>query len=188
MSMMKRPGPVLMAAVMLVVMLGAGSASAANWDPANTTLAAHGTLTLDLSPSGVTMTCTFHSGVRSAGGADAFTAETGGTTPAPPTFSNCTSSVLGAVAVVVDAPWTFTATSTTAVDLTNGNFTMTSSAFGDCKIAASGVSFAWTWNNATHMITPGATSFPISESGAFCLGDTTMRITGVVNIPGVSIT
>jgi hypothetical protein len=184
---MKRLG-LAVAASMLAALVGAGSASAANWDPPNTTLTAHGTLTLDLAPSGVSVNCTYHSGIRSAGGADALTTLTGGTIPAPPTFYHCVQSLPGTVSVVIDAPWTLTATSTTALDLTNGNITMTLNIFGDCAISASGVSLPWLWTNATSTITLSATSFPVTETGAFCPDDSTMTITGSIVVSGASIT
>jgi hypothetical protein len=184
---MKKLGTVV-AAVSMLALVGAGSASAANFDPANTTLTAHGTLTLDVIPSGVSMTCTFHSGVRSAGGADAFTTETGGTVPAPPTFSGCSSSTFAITSVRADVPWTLTATSTTAVDVTNLNYTITFDFVGDCTITASAVSLGWTWTQASNTLTPGATNIPITETGAGCPGDTSMRFTGSVVIPGLTIT
>jgi hypothetical protein len=188
MRSMKKLGTVVAAASMLMA-IGAGSASAASWDPPNTTLAATGTLILD---AGITsVTCTYHSGVRSAGGADAFTTTPTGSTPAPPTFDHCTGAGipgLTVTSVVADAPWTFTATSTTAIDVTNGNATITVDSFlGDCKITASAVSLAATWSNASHTATPGTGTFPITETGA-CPGDTTARMTGSVVVSGASIT
>jgi hypothetical protein len=187
MRSMKKFGTAVAAASMLMALVGVGSASAANWDPANTTLTAHGTLVLHAA-SGLSVTCTYHSGVRSAGGADAFTTATGGTTPAPPTFSGCTSS-LGTPTVTADQPWTVTATSTTAVDVTgNATITVHIPPFPDCKITATDVSLASTWSNATSTVTPGTGSFPISEVGALCPGDTSATMTGSVVVTGASIT
>jgi hypothetical protein len=182
-------GPVVVVAL-LVAVVGAGSASAANWDPANTTLTAHATLTLRFDPSGVTLTCTYHSGLRSAGGADAFTTETGGTTPAPPTFSGCTNSIGWAMTVTTASAWTLTATSTTAVDVTNANVTITISPGPpfDCHVTMTGASIGATWNNATSTLTPGSSPIPISESGLSCPGDTSLTFSGSVVVPGASIT
>jgi hypothetical protein len=189
MRSMKKFGTVVAAASMLMA-IGAGSASAANWDPANTTLTAHGTLTLTSRPSGSTVTCTYHSGVRSAGGTDAFTTETSGTTPAAPTFSNCTTTVpfASVTSVVGLSAWTITATSTTAVDVT-GNARITLSALGlSCTITATDVSIGATWNNTSTTIVPSDTLFPIDLTGSVCPSDTQGTMTGTVTVPGASIT
>jgi hypothetical protein len=190
---MKRFGTAVAAASLLMAVTGAGSASAANWDPANTTRTAHGTLTLDENGQGVT--CTYHSGVRSAGGADAFTTTPAGTTPAPPTFSNCSTTIPGSTATVTSsAAWTFTATSTTSVDVTNGNAVITIRVFGVdvCTITAANASVPNnTWSNATSTLTPSASTFSVTNDRAACpggVGAFQARMTGSVAAPGVTIT
>jgi hypothetical protein len=188
-------GLAAVAAATMMAMAWAGSASAANWDPANTTLTAHGTLGLDLSPSGVSLTCTFHSGVRSTGNDLAVTTNAAGD-PAGPTFSACTTSLPSVAVGIAATPgtagaWNLTATSTTAVDVTNENFTITVTSGGVavCTVSLMNVSVAGnTWSNATSTLTPTATSFPIVETGVLCPGDTTARFTGSIAIPGASIT
>jgi hypothetical protein len=184
------------AAASMVMVLGAGSASAANWDPANTTLTAHGTLTLKALPSGGTVTCTYHSGVRSTGNDIAFTTETGGVAAAPPTFSNCTTTIVGVtlITTTADQAWALTATSTTTVDVSNGNATLTLFAgtppnqVDVCTIKAASVSLDAAWNPANTSLTPNDATFTISETGAACPGDTSGTMTGSVTVPGLSIT
>ena len=189
MPRMRRLGTAIAVAGALTTVHGAGSASAANWDPANVTLTAHGTLTLDLNPLGASLTCTYHAGVRSAGGADAFTTAAGGTTPVGPTYSNCTSSLpLGALTITTSA-WTLTATSTTAVDVRNPIPTIAfDTAFGQCTITPDNVSLPMTWSNVTHALTAGATVAPVTSAGAPCPDITTVGITGSIVIPGASTT
>jgi hypothetical protein len=192
MFMLKRFGTAVGAAALLAALGGVSSASAANWDPANTTVTAHGTLTL--TSAGSTVTCTYHSGVRSAGGTDAFTTETGGVAGAPPTFSGCTSSLPITPDVHASAPWTLTATSTTSVDVTNGNAVITGTAFGVvvCTITASGVSVANnTWNNATHTLTANSGApFNVTWAGPVCpvSGVQSGTMSGSVVAPLASIT
>jgi hypothetical protein len=187
MRSMKKLGTAVAAASALLALFGAGSASAANWDPPNTTLTAHGNLTLDTSAGNVT--CTYHSGVRSAGGADAFTTETGGTAAAPPTFSNCDSSIGTVVSVTSPIPWTITATTTTAVDVT-GSANIVISVLGvQCTIAAHDVTVPATWNNTAKTITPSTQSFPTTTSGSiFCPNVTSGTMTGTVTVPGANLT
>ena len=187
-----RHGMAVGVASALMALVGVGPASAATWDPPNTTLTAHGILTIDLIPSNSSVTCTYHSGVRSAGGVDAFTTLPSTSTPAGPSFSGCTTNVPPAnvVFVVSSSPWTLTATNTTAVDVTNGNFVITLAApfLGHCTITTSSMSVGATWSNATRSLTPSTQTFPISESGFICPGDTSARWTGSVTIQGGSIT
>jgi hypothetical protein len=184
MRSMKKLGTAALAASAMMALFGAGSASAANWDPANQTLHAHGNLTLDTSIASVS--CTYNSGVRSAGGADAFTTATTGTTAAPPVFSNCTSTLGTVESVTSPAAWTITATSTTALDVTGGAVIVLN-AFGTCTITANDVNVPATWNNTTKTVTPGANSFPVTTSGV-CLGVNSATITGSVTVPGANLT
>jgi hypothetical protein len=183
----KKLGTAIVAVSALTGLFGTGSASAANWDPPNTTLTAHGNLTIDWNVGNVA--CTYHSGLRSAGGADAFTTETNGTVPAPPTFSNCTSSLGTIVSVTNPAAWTLTATTTTAVDMTFGLSIVMSVLGINCTIAAHDVTIPMTWNNVAKTITPGATSYPTTTTGgAFCPSITSSRLTGTVIVPGLNLT
>jgi hypothetical protein len=193
MRSMKKFGTAVAAASMLMAMIGAGSASAANFDPANTNLPAHGTLTLDAIPSGAQVHCTFTANIRSAGGDHASTVNAAGD-PAGPTFDSCTATIpgLGNSAATVVATsgtagaWTLTATSTTSVDVI-GNATITA-AGGLCTISAMNAGVANNaWNNTTHTLTTNtAATFPV-VSGGFCT-DTSARMTGSVTVPLGSIT
>jgi hypothetical protein len=181
------------AAASLLAMVGAGSASAANWSPANSTKTAHGSLTLTARPTGGSVTCTYHSGVRSTGTDAAFTTTPTGTVAAPPTFSGCTSTIAGVshVTAVADAAWTLTATSTTSVDVI-GNATVTlfatTPALVDvCTITATNANVPTTFANATGIITPLDTLFPITETGIACPGDTQGTMTGSVTESGLTI-
>jgi hypothetical protein len=187
MRSMKKLGTAVAAASAMMALFGAGSASAANWDPPNTTLTAHGTLTLDTIAG--TVACTYHSGVRSAGGADAFTTEPNSAIPAPPTFSNCTSTIGTVESVTSPIAWTITATNTTAVHVT-GSAAVTIGVFGiTCTVTANDVSVPSTWNNVAKTITPGATSFPTTTDGGFlCPSVTSGRMTGTVTVPGANLT
>jgi hypothetical protein len=183
----KKLGTAIVAVSALTGLLGTGSASAANWDPPNTTLTAHGNLTFDTST--FSLSCTYHSGLRSAGGADAFTTETNGTVPAPPTFSNCTSTLGTIVSVTNPAAWTLTATTTTAVDMTF-SLSIVMSVFGsNCTIGVHDVTLPMTWNNVAKAITPSATSFPTTTTGgALCSNVTSGSLTGTVTVPGLNLT
>jgi hypothetical protein len=187
---MKKHGTAVAAASALMALFGAGSASAANFDPPNTTLTAHGSLTLTSNPSGSTVSCTYHSGVRSAGGSDAFTTATGGTTPAAPTFSNCSTSVAFASVSSVTGltAWTMTATSTTAIDVTGNARINLTSFLGSCTITATHVLNAAAWNNTSKVLTPGSAPFPIDLSGPVCPSDTTGTMSGSVTVPGATVT
>jgi hypothetical protein len=188
MRSMKKLGTAVAAASAMMALFGAGSASAANWDPPNTTLTAHGTLSLTAAPFAATVSCTYHSGVRSAGGADAFTTETNGTVAAPPTFSGCTSTFGTVESVVAHQPWTITATSTTAVNVTNGNATIVLSVLGiTCTITAENVSVGATWNNTTKTLSPASTPFSVTKTAA-CPHITTGSMTGSVTVPGANLT
>lgn len=195
MRSMKMLGTAAAAASMLLA-LGVGSASAANFDPPNTNIPAHGVLTLDGIPSGAQVHCTFTGTIRSAGGDHASTVNSSGD-PAGPTFDNCVATVpgLGNVAATAVATsgtagaWTMTATSTTTVDVT-GNATI-SIGGGLCTISAMNAAVPNnTWNQATHTLTAnGASTFPIVSSGSIlCPTDTTARMTGSVTVPLGTIT
>jgi hypothetical protein len=191
MRMTKKFGSAVAAGLMLVAMVGASSASAANWDPANTTLTAHGTLTLDA--GALSVTCTYNSGAFTTGNDVLFTTAAGSDTAGPPIFSACAANNGAPATAVATAghagAWSLTATSTTLVDVTNGNATI-NVASGACIITAMSVALPGnTWNNATATLTPnGALTIPISESGPSCTGATTANMTGDVKITGASIT
>lgn len=190
MRSMKKLGTAVAAASLFMAMTGAGSASAANWDPANTTLTAHGTLTLDQGTGSVT--CTYHSSVRSTGNDVAFTANSAGAA-APPTFSSCSTNLGASAHVTSSSAWNITANSTTTATVSNGNAVITLTAFGAdiCTITASGVTVDATWSNATSTLTPSAQTFNVTQSGSVCPGGTgvkSARMTGSVSVPGASIT
>jgi hypothetical protein len=181
---MKKLGTAALAASAMMALFGAGSASAANWDPPNTPLTGHGSLTLTTNSFG-TVSCTVHMTVKSTGNDVATTVNAAGTADAPPVFSSCTST-LGSASVISDQPWVATATSTTAVDVT-GNATITLGG-GICRITVASASVANnTWSNTTHVLTANpAGTFPISESG-LCDGGTTGSMTGSVTFPSSAI-
>jgi hypothetical protein len=101
---------------------------------------------------------------------------------APPSFSNCTSS-LGSATVTASGQWLFTAKSTTSVDESNASATI-KIAGGICTITMSNVSIPGnSWSNSTHRLTSNSNaSFPIHESG-FCDGATSSTVTAVTQSP-----
>jgi hypothetical protein len=180
------------AAVSLLAMVGAGSASAVNWSPANSTKTAHGSLTLIARPTGGSVTCTYHSGVRSTGNSVAFTTTPTGTVAAPPTISSCTSTNPGVSHVIAtaDGAWTLTATSTTSVDVI-GNATVTLFATTPALVDVCTINVTANvpaaFNNVTSLLTPLDTLFPITETGPACPGDTQGTMTGSITMTGMSI-
>jgi hypothetical protein len=183
------------AAASVLAMVGAGSASAANWDPPITTLTAHGTLTWDFGTSSVT--CTFHSGVRSAGGDDAYTANASGD-PAGPTFDNCSSNHLfeidAAATPGTAGAWTLTPLSTSTMNVLNQNFTftLTSGGFVFCQVSAMGVFLGgYPWSNATKTLTATTATFGTTSDGPGCIDGTGLKLTsltGSIVITGATIT
>lgn len=183
---MKKFGTAVAAASMVMALVGASSASAATWDPQGTVVHGHGTLTLRSGSASVECTVTLN--VKATGDLAQTTNAAG--TLAGPTFSNCSNN-LGASPTVVtsSASWTATATSATAVDVTNGNAVINIGS-GLCTITVTGASVPGnTWANATHTLTANSTpTFPLSTSG-FCLGvGTTGTMAGSVVFPLASIT
>jgi hypothetical protein len=184
-------GLAVLAALGLTAMLGVGMASAANFDPANKTVHAHGTLTLTTNV-GSAVTCNFTTFLTSPGNDHAVTVDATNMA-AGPSFSGCTNTISSGLSTsVVATPgttgaWTLTATSTSTINVTNGGATINIG--GICTITAMGVSVPNNaWNETTHVLTPNnGVTFPISESG-FCDGATTGRMSGSVIATGATIT
>jgi hypothetical protein len=168
---------------LLVALLPAG-ATAANWDPVNTVVDGQGTLTIGTSSS-LSIMCTATIRAKSTGGDVLQTVNAAGTA-APPTFSDCTDTVFGATTVTASTPWSATATSTTAVDLTNLNVDF-NTLNGSCTLSWDNVSLANNvWSNTGHTLTfNSSTSFPVTSS-VFCPSVSTMTISGTVNFPATT--
>jgi hypothetical protein len=182
---MKKFGTAVAAASMVMALVGASSASAATWDPQGTVVHGHGTLTLH---AGASVTCTVTLNVKATGDLAQTTNAAG--TLAGPTFSNCTNSLgINPTVVTATASWTATATSTTAVDVTQGNAHI-NIGNGACTITADNVSVPGNaWNEATHTLTANSTpTFPIT-TGGFCPGvSSPANMTGSIVIPLGTIT
>ncbi len=188
----------LVCGVALVASVGVSSASAANWDPVNTTL--HGSQvgsgTLKTDPSGATVTCTGGTTDLRAASATPSVASTI-TTTNPVQFSGCTS--LGFSATVTTAgTWNFTGASTTSVSATavptavGGNVATISVPAVGCTLTIGETTIAnKTWNNtAKTLATNGASSFPITPSSEACgtLLGTSGTLSATFNVPGANLT
>ncbi len=160
------------------------SASAATWDPQGTVIAGHGNLTLN-SGSG-RVTCTVDVFTKATGDLAQTTNASG--TPAGPTFSNCTNNLgLSPTVVTSSAAWNATATSTTSVDVTNGNATINIGG-GACVITANASVPNNGWSNATHTLTASsATAFPITRHGFCPLTASTATMSGSVIFPASAV-
>lgn len=184
MRSMKKFGTAVAAASMAMALVGASSASAATWDPQNTVVHGHGVLTLN---AGASVTCTVTTNVKATG--DRATTTNAAGADAGPTFSGCTNSLgLSPTTVTSSSAWVATATSTSSVDVTNGNAVINIG--GVCTVTASNVSVPNNaWSNATHTLTPNSgVSFPLTRSG-FCLGvNATGTMSGSITFPAASIT
>jgi hypothetical protein len=183
---MKKYGTAVAAASMLMALVGASSASAANWDPQGPVFHGHWTLTLHFGPA--TVTCTVTLDIK-ATAALAQTTNAGGTL-AGPTFNSCSNSLgISPTVATSSASWTATATSTTAVDVTKGN-AFINIGNGVCTITMDNVSVPGnTWSNAAHTLTANSTpTFPITTTG-FCPGVTSPGdMTGSIVVPAATIT
>jgi hypothetical protein len=170
MRMFKR---VSLGLVLAASLVGVSSASAANWDPPNTTLTATQVGTGVLTDNnGTTISCGTGSAGLIASGDAAHTESHHN----PVIFSSCSNSIgLSPTNVTTTGTWRFTATSTTSVDITATNPTGPNVAditiAGFCTVSVPGpVHITGTWNNTTHQLTTNsANTFPISPN-AGCLG------------------
>jgi hypothetical protein len=172
---MKRVKTLALGAVVALSLIGASSASAANWDPQNTHLAATqqgiSAFTFD---GGDHFTCSTGDLKLSALGAAAEAVTPG--PEGPVTFGGCTESVFfHAVTVTTFGTWRFTAASTTSVHLlatsTTGSVALIHYPDFACTVRVpSPLTIANnTWNNATHILTINSTaSFPVHASTADC--------------------
>jgi hypothetical protein len=185
MMRMKRFVTAIVAASMVLALVGASSASAASWDPQGTVVHGHGDWTLHF--GSMTLTCTVDLNVKATGAVAQTTNAAGGL--AGPTFS-CTNSLgINPTIVTSGASWTATATSTTTVDVTKGN-ALINIGNDACTITADNVTVAGnTWNNAAHTLTANSTpTFPVTRTG-FCPGTVaTAFMSGSIVISAGTIT
>lgn len=172
--------PIALLAALAFAVTGAGTATAANWDPPNTILTGSGTWTIATN-TGLSTTCALTMRVKSSGSAQTTTVNAAGAS-APPTFGHCTNNLWIGAAATSTVPWVFTATSTTAVDETFSFAITTNSGF--CTITWGDTSWANnTWSNTTHTLTQNTAAIaPITEHG-FCDGGTTGIMSGYVTFP-----
>jgi hypothetical protein len=188
MRSIKLVGLSAVAALALTAFVGVSSALAVQWNPQNTvtsTSLAAGTKVVMTDNVGSTVTCSTVNGFNLApvGGNPAVSGTVNSSgSPAPPVFSNCTSS-LGSATVTGSGQWLFTATSTTNVNQSNASATIRI-AGGICTITMTNVSIPNnTWSNTTHQLTSNSgASFPIHESG-FCDGATSSKVSGISQSP-----
>jgi hypothetical protein len=173
MRSIKMYGSAALATLAVTAAFGATSASAANWDPANTTVAGSGNLTFRTN-STLSATCTLTISLRSTGN-DLSTSTT------PPKFDNCSSNLANPTVFTSSTNWTATATSTTSVDLVEA-FTINIGG-GLCVITSSQAIAGNTWSNTVHTLTyNSAVSFPLTEHG-FCDGSTAGSWVGTIQFP-----
>jgi hypothetical protein len=159
--------------VMLVgSLVGVSSASAATWDPQNTTVTGTSTNTKLTDTNGNVVSCTSaDTSLRAVG--DLSTAQGA----SPVNFSTCTNSILPSATTTVTTAgtWTFTATNATTVDATAVNPSgpvATIHIGGICTITVpSPVHIpANGWNNTTHQLTiNSAVEFGLTKT-SLCLG------------------
>jgi hypothetical protein len=167
--MMKCAKTLMLGVVLALSLVGASSASAANWDPQNTTFTGtqegHGAFTL---AGGGNLTCTSGDIALRAIGAVAMNANI-----PPMSINGCTESILGTTATVTTfGTWNFIATSTTSVDATFHSSTGVVATFhfpglGCDATVPSPVNIPNnTWNNTTHTLTiNSAVIIPIHAAG-----------------------
>jgi hypothetical protein len=188
MRTLKMLGLTAVAALALTAFVGVSSAFAVQWNPQGTvepTSLKAGTSVQMKTNRGATVTCNTSNGftLSPIGGNPAVSGTTDSAgNPAPPSFSNCTSS-LGSATVTASGQWLFTATSTTNVNESNASATV-KVAGGICTITMTNVSIPNnTWSNSAHTLTSNSSAtFPIHESG-FCDGGTSATVTGVSQSP-----
>jgi hypothetical protein len=158
-----------MGAAAVLSLIGASSASAANWDPPNTNVPAtqEGSGTLS---AGLPITCTAGSTtLRSTGNAVATTVGTVN----PVNFSGCTGPLGVAATVTTFGDWHFIANSTTSVSVTatptaSNNKVATIHLLG-CDITISGhQALSGTWSNANHTLAINGPVVGITNSGGLC--------------------
>lgn len=169
----------VMGCIVMTALGLASSASAANWDPANTNITGHGVLTLTSGTA--TVTCTTHMTVSSTGNDLA-------TTVGVPTFSACTDNIIHSsdTTVTSSAAWTATATTTTAVDVV-GNGVIKIGTL--CTITATAAVADNGWSNATHTLTANnMSSFDITRHGLCAGTQTTATMSGSVQFNAGTIT
>ena len=164
---MKSIKTLAMGAAVALALVGASSASAANWDPQNTNVTAVQEGTGALTAPNGTVSCTAADTTLRASGATA----TAITTTNPVAFTGCNGGFLGAATVTTFGTWSFTATSTTSVDVSavnpSGPVATIHFPSAGCDITVpSPVNITGsTWNNATHTLHIGSSSFALSGSG-----------------------
>lgn len=163
-----------MGAMVAVSLIGASSASAANWDPQNTPLTATqvgaGTFTF---AGGASWSCASADMTLTAVGDLAQT-----TSFNPIAFGSCVVQPGNlAAGITAIGTWSFTATSTTTVSLTVSSgsgavIVLHVGALGCDVTIPSPVNIPNNeWNAATHTLTiNGAASFPVHASTALCAG------------------
>ncbi|HEX5925829.1 MAG TPA: hypothetical protein VFY45_18490 [Baekduia sp.] len=179
-------------AALALPLLGASPAVAANWDPQGTTLSVTqvGVATWT-SDTGSSVACAHGATTLSATGAVAMNT----TVTNPVQYSNCTSTGNAATALTFGT-WSFTATSTTSVDLT---VTSGSGIVGTFDAPITGCHIVYpsffiannTWNNATHTLTINSTAaLTWHATNIFCrpIYGTSYRWTATYSIPGATIT
>lgn len=192
MRSIKKFGTAVVAVLSLAAMVGASSASALTWSPLNTNSGpASGVLTLTTN-RGASVRCTYGSNAIARGTAPQTLAQTSNSagTVAPPTWSSCSNSISPLVSTTVrsSSAWNLIATSTTTVDVTNGNAVI--SIGGVCTITATAVTVrgnGWVNGPPARLTANSAASFPISESGFLCDGGTTATMSGSVSISSGTI-
>jgi len=187
MHSMKKYATAVAVASMLMALVGVSSASATSWDPQGTVVHGHGDLTLHAS-GGATVTCTVTLNVKATGSLAQTTNAAGALTG--PTFSNCTNSTgISPTVVTSSGSWTATATSTTSVDVTQGN-AFINIGNGFCTITADNASVPGnTWSNALHTLTANSTPTFLITRSAGCIGvNSPAFMTGSIVVPAATIT
>ncbi|MFC7342818.1 hypothetical protein [Saccharopolyspora griseoalba] len=168
----------------------AASVQAVQWNPQNTVepiALASGSELVMRSNTGTEVRCSTVGGnVLAPTGGDpavAGTVDSAGNA-APPTFTNCTNTLMPSASTTVTASgqWLATATSTTSVDISQASATVNIG--GVCEITVRNASVPGNgWDNGTHQLTANSgESFPISESGV-CDGGTSATLSGTLQLP-----
>lgn len=191
---MRSSRSVILGAAMVVGTFLAGSsaaqAAAVQWNPQNTveplTLASGSQLVMR-SSSGLEVRCSTVGGnVLAPTGGDSSVAGTvdSAGNAAPPTFTNCTNTLIPSATTTVTASgqWLAKATSTTSADISQASATVNIGGICQVKVSNAAVSGNG-WDNNTHQLTANSNgSFPISESG-LCDGATSATLAGTLQLP-----
>jgi hypothetical protein len=181
-----------MGAAAVLSLIGASSASAANWDPPNTNVPAtqDGTGVLN---AGLGISCTGGDATLRAGSASAVATTVG--TVNPVNFTNCTGPGGLPVNVTTFGDWHFIATSTTAVDITatptasNNKVATIHVPLAGCDITISGhQALSGVWNNANHSLAISGPVVGITNSGGLCFTNSTGTLTTNFTAPAATIT